>query len=355
MSPIKMAIVGGGFGIDGHLPAFSALPDVQVLAVADSGSGRIRERLQGRVAYLPSWIDVFKLPIDAISVVVPPVSQKGIVIEALRRGKHVFCEKPFGMNLLDAEAMLAEADDASDCTTAVNFQFRFEPGIQELKKQSELGIIGEINAIDFSWLTAGRANPLSCWSWRNDQAAGGGVIGAFFSHVADLVWWLLQRKFQTVFGQTAILVKHRHDDSGSIREVTAEDMVIAQLQLDDGVTATCRISNCQIGGDGMRIEVRGSDGVLVYRHTPPFEPKDQQLMLSLAQERNMVIPIHWSEQGLAATDTRLWALHIAASHFTRKIQGYEDTCAPDFIDGLRVHRVMDALRQSAYTGLSVSI
>ena len=71
-------------------------------------------------------------------------------------------------------------------------------------------------------------------------------------------------------GRTSILIGHREDELGNIHKVTAEDNLTAQLQLEDGVTALCQISNCQVGGDGMKIEVWGTDGVLIYRHTPPF-------------------------------------------------------------------------------------
>jgi predicted dehydrogenase len=254
------------------------------------------------------------------------------------------------MNLEEAEAMLAESAKVASCTTAVNFQFRFEPGIEVLKSQIESGVIGNLYAVDFSWLTAGRADPQLPWTWRNDHVAGGGVIGAFFSHAADLVWWLAQKETRAIFGQTTILVKHRRDESARLREVTAEDMLTAQLRLEGGVTATCRISNCQKGGEGMRIEARGSSGTLTYRHAPPFAPEDQEVSLSVDERQDILVPISRAERLLDGVDSRLRAVCVSASHFLRKVQGNSDTSAPDFVDGLRAQRVMHGLRQSVLTG-----
>lgn len=349
---MRIAIIGSGFGVSGHLPAFSALPGVEVAVVADSGSGRIRDRLPTGVAYAASWQEALSIPVDAVSIVVPPARQREIVSAALGLKKHVFCDKPFGLNASEADAMHEEAASAPDCTTAINYQFRFEPGIQELKRQIESGIVGTISAIDFSWITAGRASPQAPWSWRNDHAAGGGVIAAFFSHAADLIWWLTQREPRSVFGQSGIAVKSRLDEAGQRRTVTAEDMVTAQLQLEDGTIASFRISNCQEGGNGMRLEVRGSDGVLIYRHAPPFNPNGQSVSFSAKGEKRD-IPVFRPQLPLDSAETRLWAVYQSVCQFVRKAQGDTGACPPSFSDGLRAHKIMDGLRMSVAQGQNI--
>lgn len=349
---MRIAIVGGGFGLSGHLPAFSALPGVEVVVIANSGSGRIKDQLPAGVACATSWQEALFVPVDAVSIVVPPAFQREIVSAALRLKKHVFCDKPFGLNVGEASAMYEEAALAPDCTTAINYQFRFEPGILELKRQIESGAIGPLHSVDCSWITAGRASPQGQWTWRNDSAAGGGVIGAFFSHVADLIWWLTQREARSVFGQSGILVKDRLDVSGQRHVVTAEDQIAAQLQLDDGLIATCRISNCQEGGNGMRLEARGRDGVLIYRHAPPFAPQQQSISLAIkGQKRD--IPISNPQTSLNSAETRLWAVCQSASHFVRKAQGDTSACPPGFLDGLRAQKVMDGLRKSVAQGQNI--
>ena len=57
---MRIGIIGGGFGVDGHLKAISGLPDAKVVAVADSGSGRVLARLSDASLYRPSWRDTAK-------------------------------------------------------------------------------------------------------------------------------------------------------------------------------------------------------------------------------------------------------------------------------------------------------
>jgi len=50
--------------------------------------------------------------INAIDVCVPSVNHHEFVVAALQRGKHVFCETPFALQLTEAEGMIAAAKDA---------------------------------------------------------------------------------------------------------------------------------------------------------------------------------------------------------------------------------------------------
>lgn len=344
---MRVGIVGGGFGLDVHLPAFVAVGGVAVTALADSGSGRVRGRLPAGVTYASSWRELLAMDIDTVSVAVPPARQQEIVLAALAQGKHVFCEKPFGATLAEAEGMANGARRAPDNVVAVNFQFRYERGIALLKEKICAGAIGNLRAIDVSWLTGGRASPESPWSWRNDASAGGGVMGAFFSHIADLFCWLSAAEPKSVSGQTRILVAERTDDTGRVQAVTAEDAVSAHVEMTDGVVATCRITNCQPGGNGMRIEARGDRGMLTYRHLPPFAPAGQSLEL---RTRDVVTPIPLSEVTPSQADSRMRAVHRCVADFAARAAGDAHAQPPTVADGLRVQRIMDALRQSAAAG-----
>lgn len=344
---MRLGIVGGGFGLDAHLPAFNTIPGVDVVALADSGSGKVQARLPAGVAYAPSWRQLLDMDVDIVSVATPPTLQHEIVLAALACGKHVFCEKPFGGTLAQALSMADGARRSPACVVAVNFQFRYERGIALLKEKVATGLIGKPHAIDVSWLTAGRANPQSPWSWRNDASAGGGVLGAFFSHVADLSCWLADAEPGVVFGNTRILIAERRDDTGYQRSVTAEDAVSAQLEMDNGVLVSCRISNTQFGGDGMRIEVRGGSGMLTYCHRPPFAPEDQALTLRNRDGETLLSLDDVRKAGLAQEDSRTYAVNRCVADFVARIAGDASVQPPSLQDGVRVQRIMDAVRQSS--------
>lgn len=349
---MRVGIAGGGFGLDVHLPAFAAVAGVEVVAVADSGSGKVRQRLPAGITYASSWRELLAADLDVVSVATPPCQQHEIVVAALAQGKHIFCEKPFGATLAQAQAIADCARRVPSSVVAVNFQFRYERGIALLKEKLGAGLVGEVRAIDFSWLTAGRASPQTPWTWRNDVDAGGGAMSAFFSHAADLLCWLTSAEVDSVFGQTRILVPERMDDTGRKRIVTAEDAVVAQLTMADRVSATCRVTNCQPGGDGMRIDVHGVNGVLSYRHVPPFGSEDQSLELR-TREGASSIPLVGEEAG--QTESRMHATYRCVADFAARVAGDTLATPPSLGDALRVQRIMKALRDSAVSGCAVPI
>lgn len=350
---MKVGLIGGGFGVDGYLAALSGMSGIQVAAVADSGSGRVLSRLPDHRLYRSSWRELLDPSIDMVCVVTPPATHLEIVLELIRCGKHVLCEKPFGSTPIESRLMVTAAASAS-VVAGVSFQYRFEPGFQVLKAMLDDGCIGELQSVDCNWLTSGRRDPLSPWTWRNDASQGGGVVGAFLSHVVDLLHWLSGAEVRQVEASTAILVERRPLTDGSVVDVSAEDQVKATMTLATGVRAFCHISNCHLEALGMRMEFVGSNGRLLYTHKPPFTAATQELHLSSGG--SMMRRVFCAEQklGKEARDTRLPALRGLIERFTQRARGGgDDSDWPSFEDGLAVQRVLAAVRRSAATHADV--
>ena len=339
--------------MDGHLAAISGLPGAKVVAVADSGSGRVLARLSDVSLYRPSWRDMLITSVDSVCIVTPPATHQEMVLELVDRGKHVLCEKPLGMNPLQSRHM-AYAVARGNVTGAVTYQYRFEPGIQTLKKLLNDNRIGELKSVECIWLTSSRRDPGSAWTWRNDALRGGGVIGAFLSHLVDLLHWLTGDRVQGVEASTEILVPRRLRGDGVMVDVTAEDMVRARLELTDGIWADCHVSNCHPEALGMRVELMGSTGKLVYSHTPPFTAEMQQVHLHVHGDKSRLLFNAGDALGLLSGDTRLPALRALLECFIQ-ITGRDNISnLPTFDDGWAVQRVLHAVRQSAASQCRVS-
>lgn len=349
---MKFGVIGGGFGVDAHLPVLSDMPGVEVVAVADSGSGRALARLPNRSLYRPSWRDLLDSSIDAVCVVTPPASHLEMVLALIESGKHVLCEKPFGMDPQQSREM-ADAAARTGVVGGVTFQYRFEPGFQALKEMLNDGRIGDLLSVDCAWLTSGRCDPRSLWTWRNDTAQGGGVIGAFLSHVVDILHWLGDAQVQQVRATSEILVSRRPLVDGVLADVSAEDLVQARMTMDTGVTAIFHVSNCHPQAVGMRMELIGSKGTLLYTHAPPFTAATQEVHLSVGASSPQ--RLFGAEQVLGAEgDTRLPALRGLLECFMQRAGGREVRGFPSFESGLAVQRVLHAVRQSAMSHSSVS-
>lgn len=343
---MRFGVIGGGFGVDGHLAAIAGLPDVEIAAVADSGSGRVLARLPDASLYRSSWRDLLAASVDAVCIVTPPATHLEMVLALVDGGKHVLCEKPFGMDPTQSRQM-TEAAARANLMAAVTFQYRFEPGFQALKKLLDEKQIGELQSVECIWLTSGRRDPRSLWTWRNDAVQGGGVIGAFLSHVVDLLHWLTGDRVQGVEASTEILVPRRPRGDGSMVDVTAEDSVRARLELTGGVWAHCHVGNCHPEALGMRMELMGSRGKLVYSHTPPFTAEMQQVHLHTHGEAPKLLFSAGDLLGLVPGDTRLPALRGLLQCFIQTAKGDDVSDLPTFEDGWAVQQVLHAVRQSA--------
>ena len=94
---VRIAVVGlGKMGVS-HLSILNAHPDVAVVAVCDP-TGYILDVLK-KYTGISGYTDFKKMlnavALDAIVIATPSRLHAPLVREALERGLHVFCEKPF--------------------------------------------------------------------------------------------------------------------------------------------------------------------------------------------------------------------------------------------------------------------
>jgi hypothetical protein len=83
-----------------------------------------------------------------VDVVLPPVAQEAAVRAAIERGIPTICQKPFGANLEQAEAMTALAE-AAGVPLVVHENFRFAPWFREMRRCIDAGFFGRVHGIAF--------------------------------------------------------------------------------------------------------------------------------------------------------------------------------------------------------------
>jgi UDP-N-acetylglucosamine 3-dehydrogenase len=114
-SEVKIAILGSGSMGSAHADSYTRVKNAKVIGVFS----RNRERAEAvaQMFEAKSVNDAFALlddpTIDAIDVCVPSINHFDFVLAALQRGKHVFCETPFALQLRDAEVMIEAARRSS--------------------------------------------------------------------------------------------------------------------------------------------------------------------------------------------------------------------------------------------------
>ena len=97
----RIAVVGlGKMGLS-HLAIVNAQPELEVAAVCDASSIvlGVLEKYTGVVTYDDYGRMLREVELDAVLIATPSRTHASMVRAALERGLHVFCEKPFTLDV----------------------------------------------------------------------------------------------------------------------------------------------------------------------------------------------------------------------------------------------------------------
>lgn len=98
----------GGLGVH-HVRILRDLTGNRFAGFYDDNPARAREVAESLGVEPHATLDALFHNADAVSIVVPTTSHHAIASDALRRGKHVFVEKPFTVTLAEADDLIALA------------------------------------------------------------------------------------------------------------------------------------------------------------------------------------------------------------------------------------------------------
>jgi len=102
--------------------------------------------------------------IDAVAIVTPPNTHRALAEACVKRGKHVFVEKPLAHTVHDAEILLRLARDNTGVACCVGHTFIFSPMVEALRVQIDKGVIGEVQFINTYRLNMGRYQACGVWA-----------------------------------------------------------------------------------------------------------------------------------------------------------------------------------------------
>lgn len=210
--------------------------------------------------------------VDIVSICAPNFLHREIALAAASAGKPFWIEKPMGVSASESKDIALAAAEAG-LVTAVGFNYRHAPAIQQARHLIQSGELGRITNAR-CWLIADYASdPHGPLTWRYDrQRAGAGVIGDLMSHGADLVQYLCGRiESVTAISDTFITerpiptkmgVGHSGFEVGDeLGGVENEDYVAILAQIENGIVATLESSRVSVGPRAEYIvEVYGTHG-----------------------------------------------------------------------------------------------
>jgi len=146
------------------------------------------EKALAGVKTYPGLTEILAHPgLDAGWLVTPTSLHADQVIEALRAGKHVFCEKPLALETADCDRAIAVAAERPGQIVMVGFMRRFDPAYAEAKRRIDAGELGKVFAI-----RCVSEDPVDPGGFFVKFApTSGGIFLDCAIHDIDLVRWML--------------------------------------------------------------------------------------------------------------------------------------------------------------------
>jgi predicted dehydrogenase len=355
---VGAAVVGSGFGCLTHVGALRAA-GFEVHALV----GRNPEKTAARAERFEiehactSLADALAISgVDAVTIATPPNTHAPLVLEAIRAGKHVLCEKPFARDAAEAQTLLDAAKRAG-IVHMLGTEFRFAPGQALLTRTIRGGAIGEPRLATFVLHIPLLADPdADVPTWWSDAEQGGGWLGAHASHAIDQV--------QTTLGEFASVSASLPNVGG--HAWTAEDAYLVHFRLRDGCVGVLESVASDRGpmlfvtrvagtlgtawAEGDRVRIADADGTRDIAVPPdlavgPPQPPAADLL-------------HSAYDLLHSTGIEVGPYVRLAQQFLARIEGSTEPLDPapaTFADGVATMKVLDAIRRSAREGRSVDL
>jgi predicted dehydrogenase len=245
LKKVRVGIIGcGTITLGYHLPELKAIPEADVLAVADTRE--VRAKTTSEKFGIKRWATDYKKmladdEIDAVVIATYHSTHAPIAIEAIRAGKHVLIQKPMATRMEDADR-LVEIVKANPRITVYARPFYHTPAFSIIKRLLDEGAIGKV--------CMGRARVAhggpegyykdtlsrfgepdeACWFF-NPKAADGGVLLDMGVYALSLMTALLG-PVESVFG----LARTLHKD------VEVEDNALVSLEFASGALGSVETS-----------------------------------------------------------------------------------------------------------------
>ncbi len=337
---IRVGIIGLDYGAQVHVPAYKENPRYELTAVASRVPGRAEAF--ARENGIPRWYtdprQLIHSDLDLVSIATPPGTHSGYSVMALANRKHVVTEIAFMPSAADAGVVLETAQRVKRVGAAA-FVLRFTPLLRHITDLLKQGAIGRPQLMTFDFFSNFLAIPGEDNRWIWDADNGGGILAGYTAHAIDLAlrWF---GPVSAVDGALATLtraglppgLKHVADDTGQ-----------ATLHFENGMLGLLRHS-AVTAMPRTAIELHGSDGSLLIGG---FGDEAALLRMGADAPETIFPPVPYLEEtrghsGLAG------AFSIFLDQLATAILDHQTPPdLPTFDDGLRVTRVIDAIRLSA--------
>lgn len=248
---LKVGIIGAGRIGKVHGESISKyVKNAEVKAIADVFLNEATENWAKEIGIPSVYKDYKKIledpEIDAVLICSSTDTHSKISIEAIKAGKHVFCEKPIDHDLARIKEVIDELNK-SKVKYQVGFNRRFDHNFRAVRNAVVEGKIGEPHILK---ITSRDPEPPSI----DYVKVSGGIFLDMTIHDFDMARYLLGSDVVEVYAAGNVLVDKAIGEAGDI------DTAIITLKMANGAIAVIDNSRQSAYGYDQRAEVFGSLG-----------------------------------------------------------------------------------------------
>jgi len=264
MKKINVGFIGMGYISDFQIDALKRIGMAEIAAATDINL----ELAEKKSAYY-SIPKVYKsaeelLQDDSIDVIhncTPNYLHFEINKKAIESGKHVFSEKPLAINSVESAKLISFLESNRNIVAGVNFLYRMNPLVQEIKQKIKNGDIGKPILAHGSYLQDWLLYKTD-YNWRVEKKLGGPsrVVADIGSHWIDAVQTVLGDKISDVCADLATVHKIRKKPKKQIEtfaknvnteyedvDIDTEDYGAVLFKISNGVSGVFYVSQVSAG------------------------------------------------------------------------------------------------------------
>lgn len=256
--------------------------------------------------------------IKGVVLAVPAHLHASMAIEAMNKNKHVFVEKPLGMNEVEAEAMIATAKK-NKVRLMVGHLLQYHPIFKIIREYVGSGKIGEIKYI--------YSNRLSFGKVRAQE---------------DVIWSFAPHDISMILSLTGQEPEYVSTNATSIFKKNIADIATIHLQFKSGLKSHISVSWLNPYKEN-KLVVVGQSAMLVFDDIKPWHEKLALYPYEVVSSKNLINLKNSNFQYIKITEEE--PLKKECQHF---IDVVEKDIQPltDGAEGLKVIKVLSAASRS---------
>ncbi|HET9603014.1 MAG TPA: Gfo/Idh/MocA family oxidoreductase [Gemmatimonadales bacterium] len=332
---LRIGIIGGGAIVQvAHLPVLRKIKGVDLVAMCDTDLPKARA-IASRFGIPNAYDDIEDVlrtdGLDAVVICTPNHLHEAHIMAALDAGLNVLVEKPLAITAQSAQKII-RAVEKQDRVVMVGMNHRYRPDVQIVRSFVQSGELGPVDSVRGSWHVFRPSRAQLGWRQRRELSGGGAMLDLGLS-ILDLALWLAGTP---VPARVSAALDVTREDQG------VEQSGSAFVVCENGASVFVDVTWHHVGeGERFGVGLRGGKG------TAAINP------LKVWKELNGV-PVDVSPTGSVGRENPFMASYRAEwAHFQALLTG--QAARPDLHEHLMLHKVLDAIYESAVRGKEVAV